>query len=143
VWLLIALVVLALAATIVYLLRRRSRMRAWAARFETAKGEVVWLARERIPQLGSAPTAEQMAGGWRVTADRVTAAEDQLTALEAEATDETGRARARTLRDAVRASRSRLDALAGTRDTAAASNELHAASAMLERALASVEPPPQ
>ena len=143
VWLLVALVVLALAATIAALLRRRSRMQAWATRFEAAKGEVAWLAREGIPQLGLAPTAQQIAGGWRVTADRVVAVEDQLTALEAEAIDDAGRARARTLRDAVRASRGQLDALAGTQDVAAASNELRAAAAGLEGALAWIDRPPE
>ena len=118
-------------------------MQAWATRFEAAKGEVAWLAREGIPQLGLAPTAQQIAGGWRVTADRVVAVEDQLTALEAEAIDDAGRARARTLRDAVRASRGQLDALAGTQDVAAASNELRAAAAGLEGALAWIDRPPE
>jgi hypothetical protein len=125
------------------LLRRRSRMQAWTARFDTSKGEVAWIARDLIPNLALSPTAQQVAGGWRVSADRVQATEDGLTALEADAPDEAQRARARTLRDAVRSARARLDALGESHDPAAAGNALHLSTTELEAALASVDPPPQ
>ena len=141
VWLLIAAAVLAIAAAAAVLLRRRSRMQAWQARFDTSKGEVAWLARDLIPKLALAPTAQQIAGGWRISADRAMATEDRLTALEAEAPDDAHRGRARTLRDAVRTSRSRLDAIPATHDDTVALDQLRLATADLELALASVDQP--
>ena len=143
VWLLIAAAVLAIAAAAAVLLRRRSRMQAWQARFDTSKGEVAWLARDLIPKLALAPTAQQIAGGWRISADRAMATEDRLTALEADAPDDAHRGRARTLRDAVRTSRSRLDAIPATLDNAVALDQLRLATADLELALASVDQPAQ
>ena len=143
VWLLIAAAVLAIAAAAAVLLRRRSRMQAWQARFDTSKGEVAGLARDLIPKLALAPTAQQIAGGWRISADRAIATEDRLTALEADAPDDAHRGRAQTLRDAVRTSRSRLDAIAATQDDAVALDQLRLATADLELALASVDQPAQ
>jgi hypothetical protein len=140
VWWLIGAIVLALAITTAILLRRRARRRAWADKFTAAKGEVTWFARDLIPQLSQAPTAEQVAGGWRVEADRVVAVEDRLTALEAAAGDELSRGQAGTLRDAVRASRNQLAGLDTAGDAAAAQNLLRSTAAHLEAALASVDP---
>ena len=139
-WWLIGAVVLAAIVTTVILLRRRSKKQAWEARFAEAKGQVAWFARELIPQLGRAPTAQQMAGGWRIEADRIVSIEDQLTTLEASAVDDVGRGRARTLRDAVRGSRSQLAGLDNTADTVVATNLLRSAAAELESALSSVDP---
>lgn len=143
VWWLIGAVVLAAVVTTVVLLRRRSKKQAWQKRFGAAKGQVAWFARELIPQLGRAPTAAQMTGGWRIEADRIVAIEDQLTTLEATAVDDVGRGRTRTLRDAMRTSRTYLAGLDSTVDTVAAANLLRSAGAELETALASVDPATQ
>jgi hypothetical protein len=143
-WLLIAAAVLAAAVVAWLLLRRRSRKQAWQDRFVASKGEVAQVARELIPQLSQAPSAQQIAGGWAVSANRVVAIEDRLTSLEATAVDDVGRGHAQMLRDSVRTSRSRLDALADIEDVAVARSELHAASRELETALAAIDrPPPQ
>jgi hypothetical protein len=139
VWWLIGAVVLAAAIASVLLLRRRSRKHAWAEEFTLAKREVVWLAREFVPLLARAPTAQQIAGGWRIQAGRVVAIEDQLTRLEATAVDDVGRSQARTLRDAVRASRTHLGALDNAGDTATAMDLLRSTATDLETALSSVE----
>lgn len=139
-WWLAGAVVLAAVVTVVVLLRKRSRARAWATRFEATKGEVAWFARQLIPQLERAPTAQQMAGGWRIEADRIVSVEDRLTTLEATTADDVGRGRARTLRDAVRVSRTRLAGLDHTVDTVAATNLLQSAAAELETALSTVDP---
>jgi hypothetical protein len=93
-----------------------------------------------MPKLGQAPTAQQVAGGWRMAADRVVALEDGLSTLEATAVDDLSRNQARTLRDAVRTSRTRLGALDTAGDTATAQNLLWSAAADVEQALASVDP---
>jgi len=143
-WLVIAAAVLAAAIAGWLWLRRRNRQRAWQDRFEASKGEVAQVARELIPQLSQAPSAQQIAGGWSVSAHRVVAMEDRLTSLEATAVDDVGRAHAQTLRDSVRTSRSRLDALADVQDVTVARSELQAASTELEGALAAIDrPPPQ
>jgi hypothetical protein len=143
-WLIIAAALLAAAAAGWWLVRRRSRKRAWQDRFAASKGEVAQVARELIPQLSQAPSAQQIAGGWAVSADRVVAIEDRLTSLEATAVDDVGRTHAQTLRDSVRTSRSRLDALADIQDVAVARSELQAAAMQLEAALAAIDrPPPQ
>jgi hypothetical protein len=143
-WLIIAAALLAAAAAGWWLVRRRSRKRAWQDRFAASKGEVAQVARELIPQLSQAPSAQQIAGGWAVSADRVVAIEDRLTSLEATAVDDVGRTHAQTLRDSVRTSRSRLDALAEIQDVAVARSELQAAAMQLEAALAAIDrPPPQ
>jgi hypothetical protein len=138
-WWLAGAVVLAALATTVVLLRRRSKQQAWKKRFGVTKGEIARFARQLIPQLEHAPTAEQMVGGWRIEADRIVSIEDQLTTLEATAVDDVSRARVHTLRDAVRASRTELAGLESTVDTLTATNLLRSASARLETALASVD----
>jgi hypothetical protein len=139
-WWLLGAVALACAVIAALALRRSGRKREWAEKFTAAKGEAAWFSRELIPQLGQAPTAQQIAGGWRMAATRVGAAEDGLVTLEATAVDEASRGKARTLRDAMRTSRSRLVALDTTEDTATAQNMLWSAAADVEAALASVDP---
>ena len=140
VWWLVGAVVLGAAAATVLLLRRRSRRHAWRDEFTAAQGGVAWFAHELVPQLGRAPTAQQMAGGWRIQADRVIATEDQLTRLEVSAVDDVdGSGRAHALRDAVRAARMRLGALDTTADTATAMNLLSSTATDLENALSSVD----
>lgn len=148
-WWVLGLLVLAGGALTALLLRRRRRKRAWADKLGAATDEVTWFARVLIPRLAQAPTAQQMAGGWRIESARVVTVEDHLTALEAAAVDDVGRTQARTLRDAVRASRVRLDTL-GTavtaggadtaRDTRNAVEVLRHTALDLESALATVEP---
>jgi hypothetical protein len=139
VWWLIGALVLAALVAIVLALRRRSRRRAWEAKFTTAKGEVASFAREAIPRLEQAPTAQQIAGGWRVEATHVAVIEDSLTRLEATAVNDDGRTKARTLRDAVRASRMRLAALDTAENTMVALSLLQSAATAVETALASVD----
>jgi hypothetical protein len=136
-WLIGALVLVALVA-LMLALRRRSRRRAWEAKFTTASAEVASFAREAMPRLEQAPTAQQIAGGWRVEATHVTAIEDSLTRLETTAVNDAGRTKARTLRDAVRASHTRLAALDTAENTMVALSLLQAAATELETALTSV-----
>lgn len=119
---------------------RRRRRRAWADNLTARKDEVAWLARTLIPRLEQAPTAQQIAGGWRIESDRVVAIEDRLTTLEAAAVDDVGRSQVRSLRDAVRGSRTRLAALDTAQGRDAALNLLRSAAAGLEVALGSVDP---
>ena len=114
-WWLLALAVVAgiVAAVLVPRSRRRSE---WEADLASTDGEVTWFARELLPQLQLAGTADALAGGWRVAALRVTALEDRLTRLETVAPDETSGARARQLRDAVRAARGGVEDLVASRD---------------------------
>ena len=139
-WWLIGAVVLVGAVVSVLLFRRSSRKREWADSLSSAQADVLWLAREVIPQLSHGGSVQEIAGGWRVSADRAVTAEDRLTSLEAAAPDDVGRGQARTLRDAVRGARARLDALARVGDLATAYSQLHAAAAELEAAVASVNP---
>lgn len=140
VWWLVAAVALACVVAIVLVSRKRSRKRAWADRFAAARREVAQFTRELIPRLAQAPTAQQMAGGWRIETDRVVAIEDHLTTLEATAVDDLGRTHAHTLRDAVRESRTRLATLDTAPDTIAAMNLLRSVAAELEAALSAADP---
>ena len=142
-WWLIGAVVLTVAVLIAFLMRKRNRKRAWADKLSSSQTDVAWFARELIPQLSQAPSVQQMAGGWRMSSDRVVAAEDRLTTLEAAAVDDIGRGQARTLRDAVRGARARLDTLATIYDRAEAFSQLQAAAGELEAALAAVHPATQ
>jgi hypothetical protein len=135
--------VLAVAVLIAFLMRKRNRKRAWADKLSSSETDVAWFARELIPQLSQAPSVQQMAGGWRISSDRVVAAEDRLTTLEAAAVDDMGRGQAQTLRDAVRGARARLDTLATVYDRAEALSQLQAAAGELEAALAAVHPATQ
>ncbi len=135
-WLLAAAVVAGLVAAI---LVPRSRRRAeWEADLASTDSEVTWFARELLPQLQLAGTADALAGGWRVAALRVTALEDRLTRLETVAPDEASGARARQLRDAVRAARGGVEDLVASRDTTSAAARLGSVAAQLE---ASLQPP--
>jgi hypothetical protein len=142
-WWLIGAIVLAVAVVSTFLIRRNNRKQAWADRLSSSEADVAWFARELIPHLSQAPSVQQVAGGWRISSDRVIAAEDRLTSLEAAAIDDVGRGQARTLRDAVREARARLDALAVVGDMATALNQLQGAAGELEAALASVSPATQ
>jgi hypothetical protein len=135
--------VLVVAVLIALLMRKRNRKRAWADKLSSSETDVAWFARELIPQLSQAPSVQQMAGGWRISSDRVVAAEDRLTTLEAAAVDDMGRGQAQTLRDAVRGARARLDTLATVYDRAEALSQLQAAAGELEAALAAVLPATQ
>ena len=139
-WWLIGAIVLAVAVVSAFLIRRNNRKQAWADKLSSSEADVAWFARELIPHLSQAPSVQQMAGGWRISSDRVIAAEDRLTSLEAAAIDDVGRGQARTLRDAVREARARLDALAVGGDMATALSQLQGAAGELEAALASVSP---
>jgi hypothetical protein len=125
VWWVLAGVLLA-AALAALLVPRARRRAAWRADLAGAEGEVAWFARELLPQLQQAGSADEVAGGWQVAAGRVTAVEDRLTGLEPSAPDEAGRGRARELRDAVRGARRGMDELVVSRDPAAMANGLQA-----------------
>jgi hypothetical protein len=142
-WWLIGAIVLAVAVVSAFLIRRNNRKQAWADKLSSSEADVAWFARELIPHLSQAPSVQQVAGGWRISSDRVIAAEDRLTSLEAAAIDDVGRGQARTLRDAVREARARLDALAVVGDMATALSQLQGAAGALEAALASVSPATQ
>ena len=142
-WWLIGAIVLAVAVVSAFLIRRNNRKQAWADKLSSSEADVAWFARELIPHLSQAPSVQQIAGGWRISSDRVIAAEDRLTSLEAAAIDDVGRGQARTLRDAVREARARLDALAVVGDMATALSQLQGAAGELEAALASVSPATQ
>lgn len=131
-WWLIGAIVLAVAVVSAFLIRRNNRKQAWADKLSSSEADVAWFARELIPHLSQAPSVQQMAGGWRISSDRVIAAEDRLTSLEAAAIDDVGRGQARTLRDAVREARARLDALAVGGDMAMALSQLQGAAGELE-----------
>jgi hypothetical protein len=138
-WLWWLLGALAVAAAIAVPLLLRRRRQAWEAELAAAEDDVIWLARDLLPQLRMARTADQVRGGWAVSAERVTTAEDRLTALEATARREQDRTRARALRDVVRASRDRIQAVASGA-VADPSAELGRVATDLEAALA-VSPP--
>lgn len=139
-WLWWLLGALAVGAIIAVPLLSRRRRQAWEAELAAAEDEVIWLARDLVPQLRLASSADQVRGGWAVSADRVTAAEDRLTALEATARSDQDGTRARTLRDVVRASRGRINAVASGA-VADFPVELGRVAADLEAALAAVPPP--
>ena len=109
-WLLAGLA--ALAVLVIALVVRSRRRGSWHDQYDEAVAEVTWFARELLPQLRQAGSAERLAGGWQVGSARVGAVEDQLTGLEATAPSDTDRERTRTLRDTVRVARSRVQALA-------------------------------
>ena len=137
VWWVLALVVVALAIT---LLVRRRRREQWLTDLASARAEVEWFARSLIPDLRATGARERAAGGWTVSAGRILSTEDRLTALGGSAPDETARERAMILRDAVRGARERLDALGtfGTDDTLP--TDLDAIAGELEAALATTSP---
>ncbi len=136
VWLVLAALLAGLAGFLVVRSRRRA---AWDAELAEAEAEVAWFGRVLLPQLQQTNTPDGLAGGWQVSAARVSAAEDRLTGLEAAAPEEERAARARTLRDAVRASRADVESLLATRDQTAAPVQLAAATSRL---LTALNPPP-
>jgi hypothetical protein len=109
-WWLLGLLVVALAAGVPLLVRRRRR-RAWAAELSSTEADVAWFAHELIPQLRRTGSRTQAAAGWAVGSARAVATEDRLTLLQASAPSEETRKRARDLRDAVRKARATVDDL--------------------------------
>ena len=136
VWLVLAALLAGLAGFLVVRSRRRA---AWDAELAEAEAEVAWFGRVLLPQLQQTTTPDALAGGWQVSAARVSAAEDRLTGLEAAAPEEERAARARTLRDAVRTSRADVESLLATRDQAATPVRLSEATS---RVLTALNPPP-
>ena len=143
-WWLLGAALIAIAVAIALLLAARRRRNFWNAQLMAAIGEIVWFARQLIPQLERDGTRDQLAGAWQVTRDRVTALEDTLTGLQSTAPNEQEVPRARDLRDAVREARTRIDAAAETTgppvDIATTRYELGEAQATLETALVHSEP---
>ncbi len=105
-----------------------------------AREEAAWFARQLLPSLQQAGSIEELAGGWQVAADRVTALEDRLTGLESTAPDESGGTQARDLRDAVRAARLGVQDQVATGDPASIARELGSVGARLESAVDPVTP---
>lgn len=134
-WLWILLAAGAIAAVVAIILSRSRRRRAWQADLTAAEGEARWFARVLLPQLQQAASPDEVAGGWRVAARRVTTIEDRLTGLEASAPDDAGRARASALRDAVRDARHAVEDLVQVRDTTTQIRELSSIATRLEAAL--------
>ena len=136
-WWLLGLLAIGAAIAVPYMVRRRRR--AWEAGLAAAVEEVVWFARVLVPQLQLSHSADEVRGGWTVSAHRVIAVEDRLTGLQATAHREQDRARARTLRDMVRASRERIEVVStgAVSDLAA---ELGRVASDLEGAVAAVSP---
>jgi hypothetical protein len=141
-WLWWALSGLLLAAAVATpLLVRAHRRRVWRADFATAEQEVAWFARVLVPELGQSGSLDQVAGGWTVGANRISAVEDRLTVLEASAPDDASRTGTRILRDAVRGSRGRVEELLQSGNPAAISPTLNEVAAELEAALGSLNQP--
>jgi hypothetical protein len=139
-WLLAAIVVTALAIGIPLLVRSRRRA-AWQRGVSAAEAELVWFARELLPELRESGSPERAAGAWAVSAPRVTAAEDQLTALASDAPDEAAAGRAATLRDATRTARQRVDEIVRAGAPASMSGDLDDVQLELERVLPPAAPP--
>ena len=143
-WWLLGAALIAVAVAVPLLLAARRRRNSWNAQLMAATGEIVWFARQLIPQLQRDGSRDQVAGAWQVTRDRVSTLEDTLTGLQSTAPNEQEAARARDLRDAVREARTRIDAAAETTgppvDITTTRYELGEARATLETALANSEP---
>ncbi|HEY5846622.1 MAG TPA: hypothetical protein VIU11_26205 [Nakamurella sp.] len=143
-WWLLGAAVIAVAVAIPFLLAGRRRRNSWNAQLTAATGEIVWLARQLIPQLQQDGSRDQVAGAWQVTRDRVTTLEDTLTGLQSTAFNDQQAARARDLRDAVREARTRIDGAAETTgppvDITTTRFELGDVRASLETALANSGP---
>lgn len=140
VWWLLAAIVIGSAIVIPLVLRSRRRG-AWRAELEEATTEMTWFARDLLPRLQVASTPDQVAGGWTMTADRVSALEDRLTRLEATAPTEEDQARALTLRDAVRRARGSIERLVAPGSTGPAPGDLQTIAAGLETAMVPPQPP--
>ena len=143
-WWLLGAALVAVAVAVALLLAARRRRSSWDTQLIAAVGEMVWFARQLIPQLQRDGSRDQVAGAWQVTRDRVSTLEDTLTGLQSTAPNEQEAARARDLRDAVRDARTRIDAAAETTgppvDITTTRYELGEARATLETALANSEP---
>src|SRR6478672_76518 len=135
-WWLLGIALIAVAVLLAAWRRRNS----WNIQLIAATGEIVWFARQLIPQLQRDESRDQLAGAWQVTRDRVSTLEDTLTGLQSTAPNEQEAARARGLRDAVRQARPRIAAAAKTpgppADITTTRYELGEARTTLETALA-------
>jgi hypothetical protein len=139
VWWLLGALAAALLVGVPLLVRARRRS-AWHTRLSAAEAEVVWFARELVPELRRGSSVERVAGGWAVSSERVVAAEDLLTSLVATAPDDAGRARATRLRDAVRSGRTQVESLAVAPEAPELALDLDEVAAGLEAALRPPEP---
>ena len=139
-WLWVLMAALGLAAVLAMTIRRSRRRRSWQADLTVAEADAAWFARELLPQLQRAVSPDEVAGGWRLAAPRVTSIEDRLTGLEASAPEGSGRTRARQLRDAVREARHAVDDVVQVRDQQTLALELSSTSARLDAALAPPTP---
>src|SRR6476619_7424022 len=86
-WWLLGAALIAVAVAIPLLLSGRRR-NSWNARLTAATGEIVWFARQLIPQLQRDGSRDQVAGAWQVTRDRVSTLEDTLTGLQSTASND-------------------------------------------------------
>ncbi len=86
-WLLAGLGLLGAALATILVVRGRRRQ-AWDADLQEAEQEARWFAQELLPGLEQAGSADEVAGGWRVAAGRVTLIEDRLTGMSSAAPDE-------------------------------------------------------
>jgi len=119
------------AALATILVVRGRRRHAWDADLQEAEQEARWFAQELLPALEQAGSADEVAGGWRVAAGRVTLIEDRLTGMSSAAPDEARARRARVLRDAVRAARQAMEARLVARDPSTLARDLTAIAAQL------------
>ena len=110
-WWLLGAIILGVAVAIPVVIVRRRR-NGWRERLALAESEIVWFARQLLPQLQQQQSVDQVAGAWQVTRDRVSALEDTLTGLQSTARRGPEEALARNLRDSVRAARIQLDDVA-------------------------------
>ena len=149
-WWLLGAVILGVAVAIPVLIARRRR-NGWRERLALAESEIVWFARQLLPQLQQQQSVDQVAGAWQVTRDRVSALEDTLTGLQSTARRGPDEALARNLRDSVRAARIQLDDVAAAlgpmappADITTTRDQIGAAILILETAIAGPQaPPPQ
>jgi hypothetical protein len=139
VWWLLAAAGLA-AAVAAMLVARARRHRGWDSGLAAAEGDAAWFARDLLPRLQQASSADELAGGWAVSEGRVTSLEDRLTSLESTARGESRRARAHELRDAVRVARRGVEELVDTRASTSIARELGSIAMELEVALDPVAP---
>lgn len=82
-WWLWLIVVAAAAGGAVALILRRTVDRTWDRRFETVRGELVWIHDQMVPQLLESPTPASAALLWRSAEPRVATVEAELRSLGA------------------------------------------------------------
>jgi len=87
-WWLLAAGLIAIDVGTALLIAKRRRRNSWNAQLMSAIGEIVWFARQLIPQLQRDGSRDQLAGAWQVTRDRVSTLEDTLTGFHSTAPTE-------------------------------------------------------